>query len=232
MIDPPPPGPRAGWYGVFAELPGYQMTLRPPSIDPAHPGRDYGQTALYEWTGDAIKRLRVTAARGPGAVPEGGGAPSDRVDLGDRVGSIRDLDRAPADEPLPPRRRLEVPLALGVVLIFDAFGEGPWEDLAELAAAFDLDRIEEALSAPPRTDFRRDLETFRLLPRGASLHDLMAWLGPADHESSSDGLLKLDYELPDERRAILGVRDGILSSLVVVKPGGRHELSETLIPAP
>ena len=53
--------PLAGWPGVFPELQGYARTFEKPVLDKE--GKDYGQTARYEWTGGVIKALRLTAVR-------------------------------------------------------------------------------------------------------------------------------------------------------------------------
>jgi hypothetical protein len=194
---------RAGWFGVFPDIPGYRRSFLTPQVGPG-PSR-YRQTARYEWTGGAVKVLDVTLARGPaprGDPADAGPAPAQRIDVGGRPAWLS--IPKPASRPGAGSHRLVVRLGPEGALILEAKGPGPWERLPDLARRFDLQRMEAALGAPPRVDFRRTLATFRALRRGCSASDVEAWAGPADR-ATQGATRVLTYDLDDGSRVLLAI---------------------------
>jgi hypothetical protein len=199
----------AGWLGVFPELQGYQRTFTAPVVEKKDAA--YRQTAKYEWTGGAVRLVEVTLARDPAfkeryaeeALKKDPGAP-EQVKVGERIGWLWKVAKEGDKDPWPLQARLVVPL-----------GGDPWgEGLAALARRFDLKKIEKALDAAPRTDFRRRLESFRELKKGMSYAEVTTWVGHADADIGS-GIHIMEYRLGDGSRVLLGFPD--FNRLIYVK---------------
>jgi hypothetical protein len=63
-----------------------------------------------------------------------------------------------------------------------------------------------AMKSPPRTDFRRSLEEFKVLTKKAKLCDVGLWVGtsyPNKQAKQPDGTLQMTYDLPDTSQVIL-----------------------------
>jgi hypothetical protein len=196
--------PLAGWYGVFPELIGYQLTLAAPKLG-ADKKTTYQQTAKYEWTGGAIRSLTVTPARDL-AFKKGHGAAALKkqgyreVKVGKKTAWLLGTDKDGIDA----TRQLVLPLGDETALLVEARGSVGDDALVEIAARFDADRLAAALKAPPRTDFGRSLEAFRALKKGAPLHDVYTWAGQPD---GTAGKGVLEYKLGDGSRVLVGTRD-------------------------
>jgi hypothetical protein len=227
---------RAGWFGVFAELPGYQRSFQAPVVAEGKKAEAYRQTATYEWTGSARKTLEVTLARDPAFRQKYAAEtlnkeprPPRRVSVGKFHGWFWNLDTEAGKMPDRVSRRLVVPLAEDRILLLEAKGPGPWEkkeNLTDLAGRFDLPRLANALAAPPRTDFERKLEAFRVLRKGVPYSDVVAWVGVADKDVGS-GVHVLVYRLADGSRVMLGFAD--FQSLLYVRHEGKDGKMEDLV---
>jgi hypothetical protein len=211
--QPGKPPPLAGWMGVFPEMSGYQRTFLAPVVN-ADPAKSvYRQTVKYEWTGGAIKRLEVTLARDPAlqqlfsaeAVMKQPVKPT-QVKIGKHTGWLWKVERTDAKEDWPLVARLVILLADDRILMLEARGQGPWEELAQRAELFDLHRCAHTLDRPPRTDFGRKLEYFRDLKKGMSYTEAAAWVGHADKDIGS-GIHVMEYRLGDGSRVLLGYPD-------------------------
>jgi hypothetical protein len=210
---------------VFPERLGYQRTFLAPVAKPPVKPRVYSQTVRYEWTGGAARRLEVTAKRDPAfkdafseeTLQKDPGKPR-RVNVANRTGWLWDLKGKGDKDPWAAQARLVIPLGADRAVIFVARGPGPWGGGVEkLAASFDLGKLEKALAAPPRTDFRRRVELFRGLRKGMSYAEAVEWVGDADRDIGK-GIHIMAYPLEDGSRVLLGFPD--LNRLVYVK----HEL--------
>src|SRR4051794_21974458 len=187
---PGKPEPLTGWPEVFPKLLGYQKTYTAPVVEGGKESKKYRQRARYEWTGGAARRVEVTLARDPAfkdryaaaALAKDPGKPR-QVKVGDRTGWLWDLKKEGDKDAWAPRQRLVVPLGDDRAAIFEARGPGPWAGgLDRFAAPFDLGRIAKALDTPPRTDFRRRVESFRSLRKGMSYDAVADWVGFADRD--------------------------------------------------
>jgi hypothetical protein len=223
----PQPEPRAGWFGVFPELPGYQRSFLSPVVD-ARNKTVYKQTGRYEWTGGALKLLEVTLARDPAfkqkytAETLGKQTPApQQVRVGGRRAWLWDLEKEAEEKPEAVRGRLVVPLGPDGALIFEQKGPGPWEGIVELAERFDLARVEAALAAPPRTDFRLTPELFRAVPKGASFSDVVAWAGFPDQELRPSQ--SFVYHVADGSRVVVGFAESKLAYARHEQNNGRIE---------
>jgi hypothetical protein len=201
------PESRAGWLGVFPELPGYQRTFTAPVVAAGKQPESYRQLVKYEWTGGAVKMLQVTLARDP-AFKKTYAADTLRkeakeVKVGKRTGWLWNFEKQAGGKLDALMARLVVPLAEDKALIFEARGIGPWEAVTDLAARFDLASAETALAAPPRTDFQRSLDAFRALKKGIPLTEVIAWVGDPDRDVGS-GMLVMEYKLADGSRVLVG----------------------------
>jgi hypothetical protein len=147
----------AGWAGVFPELGGYQRSFLAPVVAKGKKPTSYRQTARYVWTGGAAKTLDVTLARDAGfrkkyaaAVLKKAKNPPKEVRIGKGRGWLWDLTKDAGNDPDKVRTRLVVPLAADKVLLLEARGPGPWEDVTGLARQFNQAAILKALASPPR----------------------------------------------------------------------------------
>src|SRR5262249_55409446 len=117
--------------------------------------------------------------------------------------------------------QLVVPLGADKALLLERQGDGP--ELAEVARHFDLGRLAKALDGPPRTDFRRTPEAFRVLAKGVPYAEVVAWVGWADEDIGGDTHVMV-YRLPDGARALLGFADfGSLLHAQIEHSDGRVE---------
>ena len=202
-----PPAPRAGWFGVFLPSPSmYTLTFTAPVVNDPKKPTAYRQTARYEWIGGRYEVIEVTLARDPALAKTYADAAlkdppvPQKVAVGKTTGLLWDLrtDGAKFDAV---SRRLVVPLADAKVVIFEQRGFGL--DLVEFARKHNLAAIAAALDRPPRTDFRRTLDDFKVLQKNISYGEVVAWVGPADADIGS-GMHLLVYNLPDGSRVLLG----------------------------
>jgi hypothetical protein len=211
---PAKPKPLGGWPGVFPKLLGYSRTFTAPAVEDGKKPKKYSQRVKYEWTGGAARLLEVTLARDPAfkdrhaeaTLAKDPGEPR-QVKVGKRTGWLWDLNPEGDKDPWALRQRLVVPLGEDRAVIFEAKGPGPWgKGLHETAKSFDLGRLEKALDAPPRTDFRRRLDAFRALRKGMSYDAVTDWVGFADRDIGS-GIHIMEYVLDDGSRVLLGFPD-------------------------
>ncbi len=220
----------AGWFGVYPELAGYSRAFAKPVLTPEKKPEAYRQTAQYEWTGGAIKTLEVTLARDPAFKQKHSAEslrkekmPPKEVKVGKRTGWLWQLEGGAKPDAVV--ARLVVPLGAEKALILEAKGAGPWEELTGLAERFDPARIEAALDSPPHTGSRRTIEAFKVLKKGVSYAEVVAWVGHADKDIGS-GVHVMTYALPDGSRVLLGFAD--FKSLLYVthetKDGKKEEL--------
>ena len=199
------PVPLAGWYGVFPVLGGYSLTFSEPKF-----GKDrkteYEQSAKYEWTGGAFKVVTVTTAHDPAfkkahdpdALKKQGYR---EVKVGKKTAWLLGTDK----EGIDAVRKLVLPLGEARALLLEAKGMVSDVVVIRLAEGFDADRIATALKAPPRSDFRRSVEAFRAIKKGATLHDLDVWVGHADGADKSNHIW--EYKLPDGSRVLVETRE-------------------------
>jgi hypothetical protein len=121
--------------------------------------------------------------------------------------------------------RLVVALAADKALLVQRDGAGP--DLREFLRGFDLAALEQALDRPPRIDFRRNADAFRVLHAGAAYSEVVAWVGFGDEHVGRDGHV-LVYHLPEGGRVLLTFRDSEgLAAARLERADGR---GEALIP--
>jgi hypothetical protein len=205
--------PLSGWPGAFPEILGYSQTFMQPVVAPGKDPAAYRQTVRYEWTGGAARRIDVTLARDPAFKERYSAAaltkdPADpaKVQLGKKTGYLWKIAKEGDKEDWPLRERLVVPLAEDRALIIETRGPGPWGPLKNFAERFDLEKIEKALGAPPRTDFRRRIEAFRFLKKGMSYKEVISWVGEADRDVGS-GIHIMVYDLDDGTFVGLGFPD-------------------------
>jgi hypothetical protein len=231
--DAPKPEPRAGWFGVFPELAGYGRSFLAPVVAAEKQPVAYRQTARYEWLGGALKHLQVTLARDPAfkqkyaaeTLRKDALAPKE-VKVGTRTGWLWSLEKEAGSKPDQLAWRLVVPLAADKAVVFEGRGAGPWEEVTGLAQRFDLARAEAALAQPPRTDFRRTLDSFRALTKAVPYSDVVAWVGFADKDVGS-GVHVLVYHLADGSRVLVGFAD--FQSLMYVKHEHKRGEVEDLV---
>lgn len=147
--------PKSGWGDVFPEMAGYQRTFTKPVVE-AGKKDVYRQTVKYEWTGGAIKLLEVTLARDPAFEKKYAAdtlkkepPPPREVMVGKMRAWMWKSDKLDAKEVWPLYARLVLPLTADRVLILDAKGQGPWQEITELVERFDLKKLERALDNPP-----------------------------------------------------------------------------------
>ena len=222
----------AGWFGVFPELPaGYIRSFQPPVID-KDKKNIYRQTAIYAWSGGADKRLEVTLARDPAFEKKYDAKELEKdpkkpmkVQVGKRIGWLLKFDPRPHKTIPPLHAILIVPLAADRILRVTARGLGPFEDLVERVKNFDLDKMEKALDAPPRTDSPRRLESFRELRKGMSYALIRTWVGDADKDIGS-GIHVMVYALDDGSRVLVGFPD--FNRLLYVRHVGKDGKVEEL----
>jgi hypothetical protein len=199
----------AGWFGVFPELAGYQRSFLAPVVAKGKKPTRYRQTAKYEWTGGAHKLLEVTLARDPLFKKKYATAVLKKdkkakpIRLGKRAAWLWHLEKEAGNNPAKVRIRLVLPLAADKVVILEARGLGPWEDLAGLAKRLNQTAIAKALAAPPRTDFKRTRQAFLRLRKGIPYSEVVPWVGAADRDVGS-GIHVLVYNLADGSRLYLG----------------------------
>jgi hypothetical protein len=201
--------PLAGWPGAFPDLRvGWMRTFQQPVV-----GKDdkvYSQTVQYEWSGGASKRLLVTLARDPGFKTQYDAQalrrqanPPKQLNLKPYTAWVWDFRGDKDKEVMPLQKRLVVILAEDRILTLDARGVGPWEPLEKLVERFDRDKLLKALDAPPRSDFRRKLDTFRGLKLGMSYDAVREWVGDADRDIGS-GIHIMVYDLDDGTSVRIG----------------------------
>jgi hypothetical protein len=224
----------AGWLDAFPHLlGGYVCSFESPLVD-KEKKNTYRQTATYKWSGGADKRLDVTLARDPAFKQKYDAEklkkdanPPRKVQVGKHTGWLWKMD-SPSDKTIRPlHARLVVPLASDRILLVEARGRGPFEDLVQRANSFDLAKMEKALGAPPRTDFGRRLEAFRLLRKGMSYRLISTWVGDADKDIGS-GIHVMVYALDDGSRVLLGFPDfnRLLYARYADKDGKVEELAK------
>jgi len=146
-----------GWKDVFPKMTGWTQKVGTPVVGKGKEPKDYHQTVKYEWTGGAFKILAITLARDPAfkdkydpkKLKKADNAPKE-VKVGKRTAWLWDLENEAGKDQGKVRTRLVVVLAPDRVLILEARGQGPWEDLTGLAGECDLDKMEKALDNPPK----------------------------------------------------------------------------------
>jgi hypothetical protein len=196
--DPPQPKALAGWLDVFPELPGYNRTFEMPTVK-AGKEPDYGQTARYEWTGGALKSLRIGVVRS-----ETDARTVLRPEVLRKMTQVQ-LGKQPAWILETPGRQVHLVVSLGDNRLVLITGDGmiSGEEVLRLAGRLDFAAITKALDEPPRTDFRRKKEDFAKLRKGLSLEQVSAWVGEADADVGK-GIHVLQYKLPDGAEVTLG----------------------------
>jgi len=203
--------PLAGWFGVFPQLGvGYIRTFKQPQVDTK---TRYSQMVIFEWSGGAAKRLEVTLARDPAfekkyaaeAVMKEGNPPK-KVEVNQRAAWLWQMGRDKKPDGMPLHSRLVIPLGPDRILLLEAKGVGPWEDVVKLASRFDLKKMAAVLDAPPRTDFSRNTAAFKVLRKGISYAEIVSWVGSADRDIGK-GIHIMVYDLEGGQRVLLGFAD-------------------------
>ncbi len=202
--------PCAGWFGVFPSFPGYQRRFKQPVVKKEKNPREYSQSVEYEWTGGALRTVTLTLRRDPRLAttiknlqPR---KPSPRtIKVGDRKAyGIEERER----------RLLLLPLTADRSVQLEGREDASLDDLTTLARKLDLTTIEKALEQPPRTNFTRQLETFRAIPKGASWSEIEAWVGPSALDIGS-GIHIMVFKLTDGSTVNIGTPD--LKKIVYIK---------------
>ena len=226
--------PLAGWFGVFPQLgTGYIRTFKQPQVDPKTKTR-YSQMVIFEWSGGAAKRLEVTLARDPafekkyaaGAVMKEDNPPK-KVEVSQRPAWLWQMAKDKKPDAMPLHARLVIPLGADRILLLEAKGVGPWEDVVKLASRFDLKKIVAALDTPPRTDFSRNAAAFKVLRKGMSYAEIASWVGFADRDIGK-GIHIMVYDLEGGQRVLLGFADfnRLLYARLETKNGKVEELAK------
>ncbi len=221
------PKPQAGWFGVFPrKLVNYDLRYLPPVVAEGKEPTAYRQEVQYDWLGNDFRQAKAVLARDPEfktthtpeALKQRGAI---EVVVGKRSGWL-----------LPPRggtdaekqRDLIVPLAEDKALIVTGVGHFGDQEAIGLADMFDSAKAVDALAKPPRTDFRRDKETFRALPKGASGWDVLDWTGYPDKSDVKDKeVAGSDYHLADGGSVHITYEEGKLTGATYTGKDGKTE---------
>ncbi len=169
---------RAGWYGIFPQIPGYVYSFSRPIVK----YRGYSQTARYTSTDDPDTACDVTVG----------------------VQHIRFGETAQA-RPLTWKRMDSLSAEPGKVILFQAYGTG-WKNPDAFVKSFKLDKIAKAVSDLPRQIFTVTKSTFAALPAKPTYEDLVDWLGTPDEDIGS-GIHIMVFPLVEGGRALIGTPD-------------------------
>jgi hypothetical protein len=154
-------GPRAAWYKVFEPLPpGYVTKFDPPLFASQ---TKYSQSMEYWWTGGRLDSGKITLSRDPQI----------KERFSERKRSPH-CSREIFISETPPQ--IVVLLARDKAMLVERQGN----DIGQINAWKNcdyLDRITEALTARPRTDFRATPETFSYIRPGDQFFEIEQWLG-------------------------------------------------------
>jgi hypothetical protein len=191
--------PLAGWPGIFPEVQGYARTFEKPTLDKE--GKDYAQTAAYEWTGGVIKSMRLTAVRSGRQMDPKGFKGMDKDTLGKRAIWTKE-ERAGDDVKV----KLIVPLDDTRGLIIEARGTVSIEEMKNIAGKLDLDHVKAVLARAPRAEAKRSPEMFKAIAKGMTFDDVRAWAGEPEADIGS-GIHIYTYKLPGGGRVLVGTPD-------------------------
>lgn len=227
--------PLAGWLGVFPEMTNYGRTFTAPVVTADKDKKPviYRQSVKYDWLGGDLRQFEVTLARDP-AFKEKYAAdtlrkeakPPTEVKVGKKAGWLWELERQEGKFDAVVNR-LVIPLAEDKALIVED-KSGRKEIMLDLAATLDLARMTAALDAPPRTDFKRNLDAFRVLKKGTPYSEIEAWVGHADKsDKNPNGVIVLEYKMPDGGRVLLTFAK--LDSLTTARHEGKDGKQEDLV---
>jgi hypothetical protein len=218
--EPPRPKPLAGWLDVFPELPNYARTFEAPTLKPGQE-KEYSQSARYEWTGGAIKSLRIGVVRS-----EADARMLLKPEVLRQMTQVQ-VGKQPAWILETPRKvHLVVPLGENRLVLITGEGMITGDEVLRLANTLNYPAIAKALDAPPRTDFTRKKDDFAKLRKGMSLPTVSAWVGDADADVGS-GIHVLKYKLPDGGEVLIGFPE--FNSLLYVKYQGADGKVEDLV---
>jgi len=193
----------AAWYGL---LPPCQKHLHPmydqPVIDKKKGvGSTYSQTARFDALTDLPRSFRVTLARDPDFKKRFGrdamkDAPVTTLELGKRAAWV-----------WTDNKKVVVPIGDDKAVLIDVDPYSQGMALVEYAKSLDYDRIEKALTKPPRTDFTPTLRTFDVFKKGDSSLGLYEWAGPASTleqvGTKEDERFRWTYSLKDGSKVIV-----------------------------
>ena len=220
------PEPQAGWFGVFPRGPtNYDLRYLQPVVAAGKEPAAYRQEVQYDWLGNDFRQAKATLARDPefktkytpDALKKQGAI---EVVVGKKSGWL--LPARGAD--IGQQRDLIVLLADDKALIVTGVGHFGDQEMIRLAEMFDQDKVTDALAKPPRTDFQRDKEAFRALPKGASGWDVLDWTGYPDRTTVKDKRVAAsDYSLADGGSVHLTYQDDKLSGVTYTDKDGKTE---------
>jgi len=193
----------AAWYGL---LPPCQKHLYPmyeqPVVDKKKgDGTTYSQSARFDALTNLPRSFRVTLARDADFKKRFGreamkNAPVSTLEIGKRTAWI-----------WTDNKKVVVPMADDKCVVLELDSYSVPVSLVEYAKLLDYDRIEKALTKPPRTDFAPTLQTFGVFKKGGSSLGLYEWAGPANaHEQvgkKEDERVRWTYSLKDGSRVVV-----------------------------
>jgi hypothetical protein len=215
--------PMAGWYGLYPQFSNYALFFTAPKVGKGKKPKTYQQSVRYDWTGGDFRTLTITLVRDPAfkkdfapeTLRKAKPAPKE-VKVGKKTGWL-----TVSGEGIKKVHQLVIPLADETAVLVKSGGSIGEAGIVEMAKKLDLAAIATALKLPPRTDFKRKLETFRSLKKGASMRDVEHWVGFPDADVGS-GIHVLEYKLGDGSRVLIGTPD--LAKVMYVK----HEKDGTI----
>jgi hypothetical protein len=148
----------AGWPDVFpAALTMYQQTFQAPVVEGDAKNPVYRQTALYDWTGNADRHLKVTVARNAEfkktyseEAVQKSQPPGKKKEIGKYAAWEWKFERNDTKDTPPLHERLVILLGDDRVVIIEESGLGPFGgDIRNLLEKMDLERISKALDKAP-----------------------------------------------------------------------------------
>jgi RNA polymerase sigma factor (sigma-70 family) len=200
--------PLAGWIGVFPTVPNYHCEFQQPVVNKDKTA--YRQSVKYSWMGNDYRVAIATLARDPQFKTAHSADTLAKAGFKQIKVGTQDAWLLPGvgkdDQGVEKFDKIILPLGAETAILVEGVGVAHKAFPTELAGNFDPKKVEEALRQPPRTDFSRTLDAFKVLRTDMSYADILDWLGPPDRDIGS-GVLLLEYDLPDKSYVQVGFVD-------------------------
>jgi hypothetical protein len=220
------PQPGAGWFGVFPPGPvNYDHRFLAPAVADGKEPTAYRQEVQYDWLGNDFRQAKATLARdpdfktkyAPDALKQQGAV---EVVVGKKSGWLLPTRGAGIQQ----ERDLIVPVGTEKAVIVTGIGHFGDQEAIQLAASFDLAKVEDALSKPPRNEFKREKGMFCALPKDASWQDVIDWAAYPDRTVVNDKRIEgAEYDLADSGAIHLVLKDGKLAGVTYTDKDGKTE---------